>query len=110
MKAQPNGLVGATICLAAIFLPGILLLIGMLPFWDNVRRLATAQAAMRGVNAAVAGLLGAALYAPLWTSTIYRASDFSLALTGFVLLTVWKVPPWCIVILSAVGAVLLATL
>ena len=110
MKAQPNGLPGAMICLAALFLPGLLLLIGMLPFWDDFRRLATAQAAMRGVNAAVVGLLGAALYTPLWTSTIHQASDFSLALTGFVLLTVWKVPPWVIVIGSAGGAVLLAML
>ena len=110
MKAQPNGLPGAMICLAALFLPGLLLLIGMLPFWDDFRRLATAQAAMRGVNAAVVGLLGAALYTPLWTSTIHQASDFSLALAGFVLLTVWKVPPWVIVIVSAGGAVLLAML
>ena len=110
MKAQPNGLLGAMICLIAIFLPGLLLLIGMLPFWDNFRRLATAQAVMRGVNAAVVGLLGAALYTPLWTSTIHRASDFSLALAGFILLTVWKVPPWFIVIVSAGGAALLATL
>ena len=65
---------------------------------------------MRGVNAAVVGLLGAALYTPLWTSTIHQASDFSLALAGFVLLTVWKVPPWVIVIGSAGGAVLLAML
>ena len=109
MKAPPNGLVGAMICLGALFLPGLLLLIGMLPFWDNFRRLATAQAVMRGANAAVVGLLGAALYTPLWTSTITRASDFGLALAGFVLLAVWKVPPWIIVIVSAGGAALLAT-
>lgn len=108
MKAPPNGLLGAIICLAAIFLPGLLLLIGMLPFWDNFRRLVTAQAVMRGANAAVVGLLGAALYTPLWTSTITRASDFGLALAGFVLLTVWKVQPWIIVIVSAGSAALLA--
>lgn len=94
------------ICLFSIFLPGLLLLIGMLPFWDGFRRLEAAQALMRGVNAAVVGLLGAALYAPLWTSTILRASDFCLALAGFVLLTVWKAPPWLVVIISASGAVL----
>ena len=108
MKTPPNGLVGAMICLVALFLPGLLLLIGMLPFWDNFRRLETAQAVMRGVNAAVVGLLGAALYTPLWTSTIIRASDFGLALAGFVFLTVWKVPPWLIVIVSAGGGALLA--
>ncbi len=110
MQAQPNGLLGATICLVAIFLPGLLLLIGMLPFWDDFRRLEPAQAVMRGVNAAVVGLLGAALYTPLWTSTIHRDSDFGLALAGFILLTVWKVPPWFIVIISASGAALLETL
>lgn len=109
MKMPPNGVLGAIISLAAIFLPGILLLIGTLPFWDNFRRQVKAQAAMRGVNASVVGLLGAALYTPLWTSTIHTASDFGIALTGFLLLTIWKVPPWIIVILSASGAALLAT-
>jgi chromate transporter len=108
MNGQPNGVLGALICLAAIFLPGILLLIGMLPFWDNFRRLAAAKHLMRGANAAVVGLLGAALYTPLWTSTINHASDFGLAMTGFILLTVWKIPPWIIVIISVIGAVLMA--
>ena len=108
MKTPPNGWAGAMISLVSIFLPGLLLLTGMLPFWDNFRRLTTGQAAMRGVNAAVVGLLGAALYTPLWTSTIHTAYDFGLALTGFILLTIWKVPPWVIVIFSAVGAALIS--
>ena len=101
-------LLGALICLAALFLPGILLLIGMLPFWDNFRRLAAAKDLMRGANAAVVGLLGAALYTPLWTSTINHTSDFGLAMTGFILLTVWKIPPWMIVIISVSGGVLMS--
>ncbi len=108
MNTQPNGWLGAIICLFAIFLPGLLLLTGMLPFWDHFRRLATAKNVMRGVNAAVVGLLGAALYTPLWTSTIHRAGDFGLAVAGFVLLTAWKAPPWLIVIVSVSGSVLLS--
>ena len=108
MNIQPNGLLGGVICLISIFLPGLLLLIGMLPFWDDFRRLASAKSLMRGVNAAVVGLLGSALYSPLWTSSINNANDFALALLGFVLLTVWKVSPFIIVIISTSGAVLLS--
>ncbi len=110
MQPQPNGLLGATISLVAIFLPGMLILVGTLPFWDNFRRRLSAQAAMRGVNAAVVGLLAAALYNPIWTSAIHDTRDFGLALTGFILLTIWKLPPWVIVIVSAGGAAALATL
>jgi chromate transporter len=106
MNIEPNGILGASICLFAIFLPGLLLLVGMLPFWDDFRRLATANNIMHGVNAAVVGLLGAALYSPLWTSAINRPGDFTLAVTGFVLLTAWKSPPWLIVIISVCGAVI----
>ena len=101
MQPQPNGIVGALIALVAIFLPGLLLVYGMLPFWDRLRRRQTAQAAMRGANAAVVGILGAALYNPLWTSAILTVQDFALALTGFLLLTVWKIQPWIIVVLLA---------
>lgn len=104
----PNGVIGATIALLAIFLPGFLLLVGALPFWDAFRARPMAQAAMRGTNAAVVGILGAALYHPVWTSAVLRTEDFALALTGFVLLTVWKVPPWIVVILLALGGLGLA--
>jgi chromate transporter len=63
---------------------------------------------MRGANAAVVGILGAALYDPVWTSAVFTQKDFTLALTGFILLTVWKTPPWIVVVISAVGGVLLA--
>lgn len=104
----PNGIVGAAIALIAIFLPGMLLLVGALPFWEEFRRHLLAQAAMRGANAAVVGILGAALYDPVWTSAIFTQKDFALALTGFILLTVWKTPPWIVVVISAIGGVLLA--
>ncbi len=110
MKPVPNGLIGATIALVAIFLPGFLLLIGALPFWDAFRSRPIAQAAMRGANAAVVGILGAALYNPVWTSAILTPYDFALGLTGFLLLTVWNVPPWIIVVLMALGGVALGLL
>ena len=79
----------------------------MLPFWDALRLRPTAQAAMRGTNAAVVGILGAALYNPVWTSAVLTPRDFAVALTGFLLLTVWKLPPWIVVVLlAATGAIL----
>jgi chromate transporter len=108
MKYPPNGIVGAAIGLIAIFLPGILVLMGVLPFWENFRRRSDAQAIMRGVNAAVVGLLGAALYNPVWTSAVKTPGDFALALVGFGLLTVWHVPPLIVVAVSALGGIGLA--
>ncbi len=99
----PNGPVGAIIALVAIFLPGFLLLVGALPFWDALRTKPLAQAGMRGANAAVVGILGAALYDPVWTSAVLGAFDFALALAGFVALVVWKAPPWIVVVLLAVA-------
>lgn len=108
MKYPPNGMVGAAISLIAIFLPGILVVMGALPFWENFRRRSDAQAIMRGVNAAVVGLLGAALYNPVWTSAVKTPSDFALALVGFGLLTVWHAPPLIVVAVSALGGIGLA--
>lgn len=99
----PNGVIGAAIALAGLFLPGLLLVYGMLPFWDGFRRHPTAQAAMRGASAAVVGILAAALYDPVWTSAVQQPTDFALAITGFLLLTVWKIPPWIVVVLLAVA-------
>lgn len=110
MGPEPHGLMGALIALVAIFLPGFLLLIGALPFWDAFRSRPGAQAAMRGANAAVVGILGAALYDPVWTSAVLSTYDFALALLGFILLTVWRVPPWIVVLLLATGGVALALL
>ncbi|WP_085919849.1 chromate efflux transporter [Halomonas sp. CSM-2] len=106
----PSGgsLLTATLALLAIFLPGFLLLVGVLPFWNHFRQWQWAQALMRGANAAVVGILGAALYDPVWTSAIVGAPEFALALTGFLLLSVWKLPAWAVVIVVAFGGVLIA--
>jgi chromate transporter len=110
MKPEPNGVLGALIALVGVFLPGLLLVVGTLPFWDALRARPAAQAAMRGANAAVVGVLGAALYDPVWTSAILGAHDFGLALGAFILLTVWKLPPWIVVALTAAGATAIALL
>ena len=98
----------AVLCLVAIFLPSFLLLVGILPFWEGLRRRKTAQAVLRGVNAAVVGLLLAAFYNPVWTSGILTKADFGLAATAFLLLFLWRTPPWLVVILCAAGGQLLA--
>ena len=72
-----------------------------MPFWEAMRRTAVAQAALKGVNAAVVGLLLAALYHPVWTAGITSARDFALALTAFLVLFMWQWPPWLVVVLSA---------
>lgn len=100
-----NGLIGALLALLAIFIPGFLLLVGVLPFWTQFRQWSSAQALMRGANAAVVGILGAALYQPVWTSAIIGPYEFALALTGFLLLTLWKLPAWVVVIIVALGGV-----
>jgi chromate transporter len=106
MSLPPNGWEGALLCLVAIFLPSLLLVLGALPFWENLRRRSGARAALAGVNAAVVGLLIAAFYDPIWTVGITNAADFALASAAFLLL--WKVPPWAVVILCAIGGDLIA--
>jgi len=101
LKPSPNGWLGAIICLLAIFLPSFLLIIGGMPFWEDLRRRITAQAALRGVNAAVVGLLLAALYRPVWTAGIVGPADFAVAIAAFLLLFMWRTPPWLVVILCA---------
>ena len=105
---DPHGLAGAVLGLIGIFLPGILILLGMLPFWDAFRTRPVAQAAMRGVNAAVVGLLAAALYSPVWTTTVRTPGDFGVALVGFVLLVAWRAAPLVVVVVSACGGIALA--
>jgi chromate transporter len=108
MGPSPNGWIGAALCLFAVFLPSFLLVIGTLPFWDELRRLPSAQAALRGVNAGVVGLLLAALYNPVWTAGITGPYDFALAILAFLLLFMWQVSPWLVVVLSAIGGGLIA--
>jgi chromate transporter len=104
MGPAPNGWIGGLLCLAAIFLPSFLLLAGALPFWDSLRRSPAVQSALRGVNAAVVGLLLAALYRPVWTSAIFTPADFAIGIVAFLLLALWAVPPWLVVILGALAA------
>jgi chromate transporter len=108
LRPGPGGVVGALVPLLAIFLPGMLLLVGVIPFWTALRERPSAQAAMHGVNAAVVGLLASALYDPVWTSAVHSPADFALALLCFTLLTVWRAPPLAIVALGAIGGVGLA--
>jgi chromate transporter len=103
MGPEPNGWQGALLCTVAIFLPAFLLTIGVLPFWDDLRRLPLVRSALVGVNAAVVGLLLAALYHPVWTSAIKAPADFGLGLAAFALLVFWKTPPWLVVVLSALA-------
>ncbi len=100
-QPAPNGIAGAAIALAAIFLPGMLILLAALPFWTRLRRWPQAQAGMRGANAAVVGLLGAALYDPVFTGAVLSPLDFATALAGFVALVSWKAPPWTVVLAMA---------
>ena len=110
MGPAPNGFAGAAICLIAVFLPSFLLVIGVLPFWDGLRRIQLIRRALVGVNAAVVGLLLAALYDPVWTSAIHSAGDFGLALAAFLLLMMWRAPPWLVVALCAAGGAGLAAM
>jgi chromate transporter len=108
MTAQPGGWLGAGLCTVAIFLPGFLLMVGAMPYWNRLRRLTAVRSALAGVNAAVVGLLLAALYNPVWTSAIETPADFALGLVAFALLVFWKLPPWLVVLLSALGGWTLA--
>jgi chromate transporter len=94
LGAVMHGWLGGVLGLATIFLPGILLHLGTLPFWETFRRRTGTQAVMRGINAAVVGLLGAALYSPIWTSAVHGPQDFAVALVGFILLVGGRPPRW----------------
>jgi chromate transporter len=104
----PGGILGALIALVAIFIPGILCLLGALPFWHALSLHPAAKAAMHGTNAAVVGLLGAALYNPVWTSAVQNPTDFAIAAAAFVLLVAWRAPPLLVVALCAVAGVVLS--
>jgi chromate transporter len=101
-QPPPHGALGAGIALLSIFLPGLLLLVGVLPFWDQLRSNGGSRALFAGVNASVVGLLLAALYQPVWTSAVLRPADFVEALAAFLALVLWKTPPWMVVVAAAV--------
>ncbi|MPZ99860.1 MAG: chromate efflux transporter [Dehalococcoidia bacterium] len=103
MGPSPNGIPGAALALVAVYVPSFLLLIGVLPVWDQVRGRVPFQRALRGVNAAVVGIMLAALYTPVWTSAIFAPEDFALGVAAFGLLALWRLPPWLVVVLAAAG-------
>jgi chromate transporter len=106
MHQLPNGLAGGLLCLTAIFLPSVLLVAGALPFWHTLRSRAPVQAALAGANAAVVGLLLAALYDPVWTSAITGPRDVAVGFAAFGMLQFWKLPPWLVVLLAALEGAL----
>jgi chromate transporter len=110
MQPEPNGILGAAIALVAIFLPSMLLTVAALPLWGSLRSWPSAQAALRGINAAVVGILLAALYNPVWTTAILRPVDLVLALAGFALLVIWRCPPWLVVLLTGTTGAVIAAL
>ncbi|HVW67916.1 MAG TPA: chromate efflux transporter [Steroidobacteraceae bacterium] len=99
-----HGLPGALLGLVGIFLPGVLILLGTLPFWGTLQERQAAQAVLRGVNAAVVGVLAAALYMPLWTSSVSAPTDFVIVVVGFVLIMAWRLPPLAVVIVTTLLA------
>lgn len=110
LQSPPNGWVGGLLCLLAIFLPSFLLVAGILPFWEALRKNRQVKAALVGINAAVVGLLMAAFYDPVWSSGILSSGDFILALAAFGLLTLWKVSPWIVVAATGIGGALISFL
>lgn len=107
-NAPFGGVLGGVVALLAIFVPSWLLVLGALPFWQRMRGNPTFAAALRGANAAVVGILVAALYQPVWVAGIQETKHFIIGLILFVLVMYWKLPPWASVILAAgLGYVLL---
>ncbi|NRD79924.1 chromate transporter [Bacillus sp. BRMEA1] len=109
-KPYPNGIIGGILALIAIFLPAYFLVAGTLPFWNILRSRSEFQSALSGINAAVVGILIAALYNPVWTSAIKTPYDFCLAIIAFALLMIWKLPSWIVVIISALGGIVISVL
>jgi chromate transporter len=108
LGAVINGWQGGIVATIAIFLPAFLLLLGTLPFWDSMRRNPKIKGALMGVNAAVVGILVAAFYHPIWTSSILVPMDFAFAAILFSMLVYWKLPPWVVVVTGAVGGLILS--
>lgn len=107
LGAMAGGITGAIVATLGIFLPAFLLIVGALPFWNTLRKSPRIQGALVGINAAVVGILLAALYDPLWTSAILEPMDFALVIILFIMLVFWKLPPWVVVLSGAGGGMLL---
>ncbi|HYL70225.1 MAG TPA: chromate transporter, partial [Candidatus Dormibacteraeota bacterium] len=110
LNVGPGGLAGAAVALVAIYLPGILLLLGALPMWQSLRGVRHAPAVVSGIHAAVVGVLAAALYDPLWITAVHTRGDLAVAAAGFLLLAAWRVPPLAVVLTGAAGGLALAAL
>ncbi len=96
--------------MASIYLPSFLLILGILPFWEKLRRMKDVRNALIGVNAAVVGLLLAVFYNTVWTSGILSSKDFILGIVAFGLLSLWNVPPWLVVVATALGSAALVAI
>jgi chromate transporter len=107
LGAVLNGWQGGLIATFAIFLPAFLLILGALPFWNSLRSNPKIKGALMGVNAGVVGILIAAFYHPIWTSSIKEPSDFAFAAVLFSMLVIWKLPPWVVVVIGAAGGMLM---
>ena len=110
MDTGPGGVSGALIALIAIFFPSFLLVVAILPFWHRLSQVRQFRAALVGINAAVVGILAAAFFDPVWTSSIENPADFALAAAAFGLLMFWKLPSWLVVILCAAAGILVSLL
>jgi chromate transporter len=98
IRPNPSPLLVGMLALIAIFLPGLLIVVAVLPFWSVLREKREIQASLRGVNASVVGVLLAAFFQPVWTSAVHSRFDFLLTLSAFLLLTLFNLPPWMIVV------------
>jgi len=103
LGAADSGILGAAVCLVAVFLPSFLLIVGILPFWQRLTSNRPVRAAAAGANAAVVGLLAAAFYAPVFTGAVDSPADLALAVVAFSLLAIWKAPSWAVVLLLGTG-------
>ena len=110
MTVRPNGIIGGFIALGAIFLPSFLLVYGPLPYWNSLMRRRAFQSVSAGINAGVVGILLAALYNPIFVSSINSGADFGLAVALGLILFVWKRPPWNVVLVAALGGLLIGLL
>lgn len=108
LGAVMDGWQGGLLATIAIFLPAFLLILGTLPFWDSLRRKPKIKGALMGMNAAVVGILISAFYQPIWTSSILAPIDFAFAAILFSMLVYWKLPPWIIVVIGAIGGSLMS--
>ncbi len=106
VRPTPSPILFGLLGVVGIFTPGLLAMAAVLPFWSAIRGNKPMRCALKGINASVVGILIAALFHPLWTATILRASDFWIALLGFALLTAWKIQPWLVVSSVAVASIL----